>query len=202
MRDWYVTIRDKIRDRQRFSISAVSNLLRRPGRLRPGDSSRHLILVHCKTAGTGYYAPSVVAHVIWCAAWRWYKAKCCLSSVWLYVPVADKGDWFVCRRTVQSPSKTLCQLPADHYAYTPSPSCVHHHSQVAISPLFRMPLPSHLKASAAVLDNIIKTTGNTYVAGIGVAISLLVEVSLWYLTLCCQLSKHALGSWGRIIRFT
>ena len=39
-----------------------------------------------------------------------------------------------------------------------------------------MPLPSYLKDSAAVLDNIIKTAKNPYVLGIGGVISVLVEV--------------------------
>ena len=39
-----------------------------------------------------------------------------------------------------------------------------------------MPLPLHLKDSAAVLDNVLKTVKNTYVVGIGGVISVLVEV--------------------------
>ena len=40
-----------------------------------------------------------------------------------------------------------------------------------------MPVPSHIKELAEVLDNVIKTTANPYLLGIGGVISSLVEVN-------------------------
>ena len=40
-----------------------------------------------------------------------------------------------------------------------------------------MPIPAYIKESATVLDNVIKTTTNPYLTGIGGVISILVEVN-------------------------